>query len=383
MATQCRRAQVKTGKPVAAQILEILRLRAGPGRLGTSEYYDFRLYDDARLTWEQKRQFGGYRAQKAIEDTVIDDYSQFLSLDKITFDTVMRAHGFPLPRLQAIYHPGGRKVVKDVALLRDKAMLADFLRNEMSYPFYAKPSNGGYGTRNLSVLARDDERLIMASGPPQTINDFCATLSNPSELGFLFQDALQPAAETVAICGDRLSGVRLQVLLGKNGPQVFRAMWKIPVGHNIMDNFQHGRSKNLLGAVDRESGIVKRVIAGVGLDQVENPQHPDTGAEALGFALPCWKELKTTVLEAATVFPGFLAQGWDIALTNAGPVLLEVNMLGDLDLSQYAYGIGFMDDEFLDFLDERRLRPLVEGPTDACAKNQNNRIGRRKSHWSY
>ncbi|HEX4174147.1 MAG TPA: hypothetical protein VHY82_16915, partial [Acetobacteraceae bacterium] len=52
---------------------------------------------------------------------------------------------------------------------------------------------------------------------------------------------------------------------------------------------------------------------------------------------------------------------WDIALTDRGPVLLEVNWGGDLNLAQLAYGRGVLDSEFAAHLnangyDPKRMR---------------------------
>ena len=58
----------------------------------------------------------------------------------------------------------------------------------------------------------------------------------------------------------------------------------------------------------------------------------------MGFALPHWDECISLVCRAHDdAFPAFAALGWDVALTPAGPVLLETNlnwgMLGHQRLS--------------------------------------------------
>lgn len=54
--------------------------------------------------------------------------------------------------------------------------------------------------------------------------------------------------------------------------------------------------------------------------------------------------IQDLVASAAQVLPGIRTQSWDVALTERGPVLLEVNFSGDLDLAQLALGAGVLDD---------------------------------------
>jgi Sugar-transfer associated ATP-grasp len=96
----------------------------------------------------------------------------------------------------------------------------------------------------------------------------------------------------------------------------------------------------------RTIGEITRVLRGTGAETVLNPVHPDTDQTILGTPIPQWPALSALVAEAARVLPGIRTQSWDVALTDRGPVLLEVNFGGDLNLSQLAYGTGVPDEAF-------------------------------------
>ena len=151
-----------------------------------------------------------------------------------------------------------------------------------------------------------------------------------------------------ALVGDRLSSVRIMVRLKAGGPELFRPVWKIPVGDNVADNVW--RDGNLLAAIDPANGQVKRVMIGFGPDEEEAETHPDTGAKLQGATIPDWHAMAELCLKAAPHFPGLRLQAWDVASTSEGPMILEINGAGDLSMTQRAEGRGVLDIEFLRFL---------------------------------
>src|SRR5688572_15843547 len=59
-------AKQDTGKSIASQFAEIIALRLGPGKLEAAEYYQYRLYDDNRFSWRDKKQFFGRIMENAL-----------------------------------------------------------------------------------------------------------------------------------------------------------------------------------------------------------------------------------------------------------------------------------------------------------------------------
>jgi len=379
-----REVSARSGKSVPAQFAELLRLRFAEGRLGTSEYYDFQLWDDRRFPPERKREFMGLRGQAVLSDIVLDDCSYAVTLDKLTFYALMLAHRFPIPRIQAVYHEQGRPF-GTAPVLRTPQALAAFIRDGMQFPFYAKPSVGMYGRANASVSAYDrtTDRLTLGTGETRTVDEFITGFERRSGLGWVFQEVLRTHPAIRDRCGERICGVRLQVILARDGPRVFRSMWKIATGTVPWDNYHKGREGNLLSRVNRATGRVEHVIGGLVPRQGPRTTHPDTGMDLTDFTVPCWPEIVETVLAASTVLHGVMVQGWDVAVTDRGPVLLECNPLGDADLSQFTWENGFLDAEFRGFLADHGLLDLLWGPAAPRQRNANTRLGRRKAHWQY
>lgn len=368
----------------AALVAGWLPTRLGPGRLSLSEYCRYRL---PKFPAEERKSFVGSQGQGVLIDILADDYSKILNLDKLTFDLVARQAGLPVPEIFAVYAP--RQRPGSFPTLTNSAELGDFLRGWQRFPIYCKPSCGDvvglvfHGNHNFRIDGWAGDRIAVSGGAAVSVEDLASRLAEPTGFGFLLTETLRPHAEIAAVAGDSISGVRLHVLRLKEGPTIFRPVWKVARRGAVVDNFQHGASGNMLAAVDRASGRVWRVVDGMGYRQRENLHHPDTGAQLVGFQLPHWQALKAMVRQAPDFAPGFLCQAWDVAICPERPVLMEVNWFGDVDLSQHAYGRGFLEDEVLDLLHERNLAPLVAGRSARSRACGNGRFGRRKAHWSY
>lgn len=145
------------------------------------------------------------------------------------------------------------------------------------------------------------------------------------------------------------------ILLIEDGKaQLYRVAWKIPAGTNQADNYW--RSGNLLAPVDIETGQAGTASRGFGLEQEHLDYHPDTGAAIKGASVPDWPALVDLARRATDAFPGMAMQAWDIAPTDQGPYLIEINGVGDYTLPQIAYGKGLLDETLLAFQQRCRER---------------------------
>lgn len=353
-----REVHQKTGKSVLSQLREIAELRRGPGEISATDYYGYRLYDDAHYTPAQKREFIAWFHPRRVYEALNDPHWRAACEDKLLFYALLKAFGYPHPRVHALFHPGGR-ISGSAPTLRTPTEMAEFLRTGMPYPFFAKPVAEMLGRGASAVVGwdRQSDRLCLPHGEEIGVEEYVEKHVAPHSEGYLFQERVSQHPFVQKICGESIATIRMVVLLYPEGPKLFRAAWRIPVGKNITDNFVKGKTGNVKASVDPRTGVVAHAHRGAGADSarkipLDSPieRHPDTNEPVTGITLPDWEAAVSTCLTAAASFPGVKYQSWDVAMSETGPVLLELNYNGDLLLTQTPGSAGFNDAEFQAFL---------------------------------
>ena len=138
----------------------------------------------------------------------------------------------------------------------------------------------------------------------------------------LLESFVQQANELQLMSPSGLNTIRIFTQLTSKNEVVFLgSRLRITINSNV-DNMASG---NIAAVIDESSGVV--ISEGVFSDITkENCQiHPITGVKIVGFQIPFWKETLELVREAALLQTGNRSVGWDIAITDIGPELIEGN----------------------------------------------------------
>lgn len=335
-----------TGKKPLAIVREFVSLAVGPGRLSWPDYVNLRLFDNNLYGAVDKKSFVGHRQNRRIDYKLNYCHEWHgLMANKVALQGYLAAYGFPTISIQAVY---ARGVVGWRPTIGDSAHLRRFLIDEANYPIFGKPAEGGrsLGSIALAGARPEADSLVRLDGREVGIGDLIGDIEHHYPEGYLFQSFARPHPDVAALCGNRLATLRIVTLLEESGPTVFRVCWKIPAGGNFADNYW--RSGNLLGTVDRETGRLTRAVSGAGLHLIEVAHHPDTGASLVGAAIPGFEGATDLAVGAARVMRQVPLIGWDIALTEGGPVVVEMNDAPDFFLNQLADRRGIRDTQFLD-----------------------------------
>ena len=103
------------------------------------------------------------------------------------------------------------------------------------------------------------------------------------------------------------------------------------IGNNgrIVDNYNGG---GMVVPINEQTGIIEYPA----VDKLKNIyyKHPITNTDIVGFKIPMYKEAVNLAKKAAKVVKEIRYVGWDIAITDKGPVIIEGNEYPGHDIYQ-------------------------------------------------
>ena len=270
--------------------------------------------------------------------------------DKRRFEALAHAHGVAHFRTLAEYRDGGRVVPPPSAA--DELPWRDL---------FSKPANGsaGRGARRWRHLG--DGRWDGGDGSPVDAAGVHAALARQSlaDGPVLLQPcgrnhpALAPLSDG-ALCTVRVMTVRLP----DAPPEPVGAVIRSPRPGAVVDNFDAG---GFASAVELATGRLRRTIRQDERSRIFVCPSPHAGAGDAGLALPDWPACLALAVRAHALVPALPVAGWDVALTDEGPVLTEGNTFPCASLMQAASGEPFGPGRFSAALDAHLRRALAAG----------------------
>jgi hypothetical protein len=218
--------------------------------------------------------------------------------------------------------------------------------------FVFKPAEGMSGSRVLVFDGPDGQggwRTLAGEGFDATrlaawameSDDVVAHNPGADPGAFLVEERVRPHPELAEMLGPTLCSVRVQTIVGRAGrPEIVAAVFKLQPGTAGVDHLMHGA----VGCwVDLERGELGRGRTR-GHDR-DITTIPGTDRSFIGTRLPDWEAIRETALRAAEAFPWARAIGWDVGVSERGPVLIEGNERWSPSLIQMPAPSGLLDGE--------------------------------------
>lgn len=209
---------------------------------------------------------------------------------------------------------------------------------------FSKPSNAQRGEGVLRWTCKRVEGALTwessAGGAysAESLEKYLSSLSLGSDRPFVLQPRLRNHQHIERLANGSLSTVRLMTLRPAGGrAQPLLAVLRLPTGGSVADNFDLG---GLGAAIDLASGRLGPAVFKRGqypLEQLD--YHPDTRMQIAGETLPFWQECVDLGVRAHDeILTPMPVIGWDIAILEDGPVLIEANHMPGPELAQMTTG---------------------------------------------
>jgi len=349
LAALLKKIHVEHGKSPYALGWDMAKRVYGSRKLLPEEYMQLRMFDDTGRSPADKDAFVGRILRRKIAGAFNPNRAwDAVTDDKLVTEFVLRGMGFPIVRTVALF--GSRSNVPSLTRLATADDLASFLR-QAAYPLFGKPigESLSLGTVGLERCEADGDRLHLLNGKTTAVDTFVAEVTKTYRSGYLFQPLLRSHPAVADVIGRVVSCVRFYTLATSGRAEVLRQVWKLPAGGSMADNFWRG---NLLAQIDPSTGQVVRAVRGHGVAQQVLDRHPDTGQDLGRLIVPDWAATTGMVLQAAEALSAVRLLGWDVAITDAGPVVVEINNCPDFMLVQMAEGRGIADARLMALYEE-------------------------------
>lgn len=190
---------------------------------------------------------------------------------------------------------------------------------------FAKPNYGDQGKDVLKINA-DDGKAI-------------EELLNKIKKGaYVVEGVIEQDPRIAAINPSSVNTIRAYTLFKKNGEtEILGIMLRTGRKGSHVDNWG-------AGGIGYDFDIETGICVGYGRDKKNRPYifHPDSGVQMVGFKLPNYEVLKKTIIEMSQLVPAARFVGFDIAITQEGYELVEMNCPGGHDFLQ-AFGKPYGD----------------------------------------
>ena len=315
----------REGVPARVQLAHLMWLWLRHG-VHPPTYYEFRLYRKGQLRRAPLFLQGDEDDLlfRLLHVRIARDEAE-LMVDKRRFEKWLVAHGFPTLRTLAEFSDGAYSVdTRDGRLPQ--------------VDLFVKPNDSlqGFGTERWLI---EGDAWRGPSGRRSEEELLCELAERSKQRPLLLQQLYRNAHELACIAPRALGTIRLLTLrdLDEN-VSIVAAVAKIPTGDAQTD---HMRLGGIAAPIEVATGRLSTGVTKAKYGFVsECTHHPDTGVALEGFQMPRWNEACDLAINAHRALKQLVCIGWDIAILDSGPVIVEGNDNPGHTSSQMPTGIA-------------------------------------------
>lgn len=246
-----------------------------------------------------------------------------LAKDKYMSHLLLEKANIPTPELYAYYHPEMGN--------SDYNSLRRDLESKKVTSCVIKPAvDGAHGAgvfvcKELNYI-QDDIIITKSKGEQLSLRDFFKKNKSTS---WLFEEIVVQSDQIGRINRSSVNTVRFMTALYPDDDVKVYATW-MKFGRAGSDIDNAGGGGNVDCAVNLETGECYNVsLFNSFTDVLRCDNHPDSGERISGLRIENWNQIKKCLCDYQARIPQLKVIGWDVALTENGPVIIEINNYWD------------------------------------------------------
>ncbi|MCL7945677.1 sugar-transfer associated ATP-grasp domain-containing protein [Marinobacter sp. ATCH36] len=252
--------------------------------------------------------------------------------DKGIFQSFCDAKTIPTPRCLALLFRDSPGVSSGRPVPPVKSAWSETISQFDLDKLVIKPCRHSYG-RGLLVPSLREGRIVVNNLQFDSVQELANYMFDLPELtSWIIQERIQSHSALSEFSGTRhLQTIRIYTHVDKCGKIfIVDAFLKVIGGDAAIDNFQHGSLGNFIAPINIETGLLESAITrSPDMVWYRLDDHPRTKRMFQQFTIPLWENAKELVIKNAEHFKPIRSLGWDVAITEGGPVVIETNMRWD------------------------------------------------------
>ena len=287
------------------------------------EYYEFEF---EKRSEEFRRDFLGLNEQHYYLDLLNPLKYMSLARNKYMTHKMLENTGIRTSELYCYYQPEARYTVA-TECASDIAGVLSILKDKGVQSCVIKTTESSHGDNVWVIKSIDyqdnDATLTRFDGQALTLS---SVLGNDA---LIFESVVRQTEQFTAFNASSVNTVRFMTALYPDGSaKIVATFIKIGRAGRCVDNA--GGGGNVDVCVDVETGEIRYAIQFDGWHNVKDIDcHPDSGNPLNGVIIENWDAVKAEVIRFQQAFPYCKVVGWDIAITDEGPVVIEINDFWD------------------------------------------------------
>lgn len=255
--------------------------------------------------------------------------------NKLFFDMFYSKFDIRLPKIimfndKKVFVIGNKVVVVNNVAEFESLLNEIFAQNASYESIFIKKTNSSSSGNHIYKLLRSD----LAFNKESIYGIFTEVYRSE----YLFQETIMQHPALIALNPSCLNTIRLDTFTDQNGNiEVISAYLRMSISNLCVDNISSGGCSV---GINLDNGTLKKVghssihIAGATVFK----EHPLTKTVFENFKIPFFNQVMELAIKTASLMPGLRMVGWDIAIGESEPFLIEGNWDYDITGNDEADG---------------------------------------------